>query len=71
MNQAATQPSAKTFNSGFAHKVWGALVAVAAVLILQGSLLAGFDNLARATTDAASSPTVATLPAVTIVGRRG
>ena len=46
MNNANTIATSSTYNNGTAHKVLGAIAAVAVTLILQGTLLAGFDHLA-------------------------
>ena len=67
-----TSLTAKTYSNGAAHKVVVALAAVAATLLLQGTMLTGFDHLAaRDVVDAASATQMATLPAVTVVAPRG
>ena len=67
-----TSLTAKNYSNGAAHKVVGALAAVAATLLLQGTMLTGFDHLAaRDAVDAASATQMATLPAVTVVAPRG
>ena len=72
MNQASTSVSAKAYDSGFSHKVVGAVIAIAATLALQGALLTGFDHLAaRDAVDAAAETQLANLPAVTVVVPRG
>ena len=72
MNQAATSLSAKTYSSDVAHKVLGAVAALAATLVLQGTLLTGFEHLAaRDAVNATSTTQTATLPAVTVVHKRG
>ncbi len=72
MNQAANKLFSKAYNSGSAHKVLGAIAAVAVALVLQGSLLAGFEHLAaRNAVEGASATQMATLPAVTVVAPRG
>ena len=72
MNQAATRLSVKTYSNDVAHKVLGAIVAVAATLVLQGTLLTGFDHLAvRGEADAKAATQMAKLPAVTVVAPRG
>ena len=72
MNQAATSLSAKAYNNGVAYKVLGAVAALAATLVLQGTLLTGFDHLAaRDAVNAAATTRTATLPAVTVVHKRG
>jgi hypothetical protein len=72
MTYAANTATATAYNSGMAHKVLGAVAAVAATLALQGALLTGFDHLAaREAVDAAATTQMATLPAVTVVHKRG
>ena len=71
MNQAANKLTSKVYNSGSAHKVLGAFAAVVVALVLQGSLLAGFEHLAaRNAVEGASATQMATLPAVNVVARR-
>lgn len=72
MTHAANHLSTKTYGNGFAPKVLGAIAAVAVTVVLQGTLLSGFDHLAaRGAVDAAAQSTLATLPAVTVVHKRG
>jgi hypothetical protein len=72
MTHAANSLSTKTYSNGVAPKVLGAIAAVAATLVLQGTLLTGFDHLAaRSAVDAAAATQMATLPAVTVVHKRG
>ena len=72
MTNAANSLSSKNYSNGAGHKVVGALAAVAATLLLQGTMLTGFDHLAaREAVDAASVTQMAALPAVTVVHKRG
>jgi hypothetical protein len=72
MNNATQNTTATAYNAGTAHKVLGAVAALAATLLLQGTLLTGFDNLAaREAVNAAATTQMATLPAVTVVHKRG
>ena len=72
MTYAANSLSSKNYSNGAGHKVVGALAAIAATLLLQGTMLTGFDHLAaRDAVDAASAMQMATLPAVTVVAPRG
>ena len=75
MTNAANSLSTKTYSNGFTHnssKVLGAIAAIAATLVIQGTLLTGFDHLAaRGAVDAAATTHMATLPAVTVVHKRG
>ena len=72
MTHAASSHSTKTYSSGIITKVLGAIAAVAATLLLQGTMLTGFDHLAaREAVDATATTRMATLPAVTVVHKRG
>ena len=72
MTYAANSLSTKSYSNGVAPKVLGAIAAFCATLVIQGMLLTGFDHLAaRGAVDAAAQSTLATLPAVTVVHKRG
>ena len=72
VNTATINTTSSAYNNGTAHKVLGAIAAVAATLILQGTLLAGFDHLAaRDAAAGAASTQMATLPTVTVAAPRG
>jgi hypothetical protein len=72
MTYAANTATATAYNNGTAHKIVGAVAAIAATLLLQGTLLTGFDQLAaRDAVNAAATTQMATLPAVTVVHKRG
>lgn len=72
MTNAANSLSSKNYSNGAGHKVVGALAAIAATLLLQGTMLTGFDHLAaREAVDATATTRMATLPAVTVVHKRG
>ena len=72
INTATVNTTSAAYNSGFAHKAIGAIAAVAVTLVLQSTLLAGFDHLAaRDAVDTAATTQMATLPAVTVVAPRG
>ena len=72
INTATVNTASAAYKNGTAHKVLGAIAAVAVTLVLQGTLLAGFDHsAARDAADAAATTQMATLPAVTVVAPRG